>query len=159
MSNILSNKTVIITGGAGGLGKAIATGALEAGANVVIVDINETLLEQCYAELSPKGPLLSVKADVTSESSAQNIFSQTIEKFGGVDALVNNAGVMDNFTPVGDVDMVEFERVMAINVKGPTILSKLAINAFLAKETPSGNIINIGSMSSFRGATAGMYSK
>lgn len=152
---LLSNKTVIVTGGAGGLGKAIATGALEAGANVVIVDINETLLEQCYADLSSKGPLLSVKADVTSEESAESIFKQTIEKFGGVDALINNAGIMDTFKPVGDIDMLEFERIMSINVKGPTILSKLAINAFLAKETPSGNIINVGSQSSFRGGTAG----
>lgn len=156
MSDPLSNKTVIVTGGAGGLGKAVATGSLEAGANVVIVDINEALLEQCYAELSTKGPLLSVKADVTCESSAQNVFSQTIEKFGGVDALINNAGIMDTFKPVGDVDMVEFERVMSINVKGPTIMSKLAINAFLAKETPSGSIINVGSQSSFRGAVAGV---
>lgn len=159
MSDILSNKTVIVTGAAGGLGKAIATGALEAGANVVLVDINKTLLEECVSQLTPKGPILSIQGDVTSESSAQDIFSRTIEKFGGVDALVNNAGIMDTFTPVGDVDMTEFERVMSINVKGPTILSKLAINAFLAKETPSGNIINIGSLSSFRGATAGMYSK
>ncbi|KAK2760868.1 hypothetical protein FQN54_002108 [Arachnomyces sp. PD_36] len=156
MSNILSNKTVIVTGGAGGLGKAIATAALEAGANVVIVDINEPLLEQCYSELSPQGPLLSVKADVTCESSAQDIFTRTTEKFGGVDVLVNNAGIMDTFKPVGEIDMVEFERVMSINVKGPAILSKLAVNAFLAKETPSGNIVNIGSQSSFRGGIAGV---
>jgi NAD(P)-dependent dehydrogenase (short-subunit alcohol dehydrogenase family) len=157
MSDILSNKTVVVTGGAGGLGKGIATGALEAGANVVIVDINGTLLEQCAAELSSKGPLLAVKADVTCESSAENIFTQTIEKFGGVDALVNNAGVMDTFKPVGDADMAEFERIMAINVKGPIALSKFAIKAFLSKETPSGNIINIGSPSSFRGAIAGTH--
>ena len=157
MSDILLNKTIIVTGAAGGLGKAIAIAALEAGANVVAVDINERLLTECTAELTPKGPFLSVLADVTSESDAQSLFTQTVEKFGGVDGLVNNAGVMDTFKPVGDVDMEEFDRVMSINVKGPTILSKLAINYFLKKETPSGNIINIGSQSSFRGGVAGMF--
>ena len=101
-----------------------------------------------------------VHEDITSEESAQNVFSEAVERFGRVDALVNNAGIMDNFASVAELDMALFDRVMAVNLRAPVFLSKLATRHFLAKGKEglsAGNIVNIGSQSSFRGGAAGEY--
>ncbi|KAK4919032.1 hypothetical protein LTR66_016830, partial [Elasticomyces elasticus] len=75
---ILSGKTCLITGGGGGLGKAIATQFLEAGANVVICDVNEERLQATSAELSPKGPLKAIKTDITNTSEVESLFETLI---------------------------------------------------------------------------------
>lgn len=159
MSAILANRTVIVTGAGGGLGKEVAAAALNAGANVVAVDMNRDLLDACDVELQDGGRLLSLHADVASEEKTQHVFSEAIDRFGHVDALVNNAGIMDRFAAVGDLDMELFDRVMAINVRAPAFLSNLAVQHFLEKKgeegRSAGNIVNIGSQSSFRGGAAG----
>lgn len=83
-----------MTGGAGGLGKAIAQAFLDAGAKVTISDINQDLLNACTAEYSSEN-FLAVKADVTSEESAAKLFEFIEAKFGHLDVLVNNAGIME----------------------------------------------------------------
>lgn len=153
---ILVGKTCLVTGGAGGLGKAIATKYLEAGANVVICDINEERLQQTSTELSPMGPFKAVKTDITNQNEVESLFKEIIQEFGKIDVLVNNAGIMDKFDPIGDLDPELWNRVIAINLTAPFMLSKLAVRNMLEQEKPEGRIINIISVAGKAGCAAGM---
>ncbi|KAK3330599.1 hypothetical protein B0H66DRAFT_69097 [Apodospora peruviana] len=151
-----SRKTVIVTGAAGGLGKVIATTFLNAGSNVVICDVNEQRLDQVEKELSKfSDQLVTLKADVSDEASVQSLVDTAVAKFGRLDILINNAGVMDDFSPVGACSKDKWDRVMAINLNGPYLTSKAAIHQFEKQEGSSGVIINIGSNASFMGFKSG----
>jgi NAD(P)-dependent dehydrogenase (short-subunit alcohol dehydrogenase family) len=103
MASHFSEKTVIVTGSGGGLGKAIATAYLNAGAQVVVCDINEARLKEAEAELTSKGTVFAHQVDITSEDSIATLAKAVIEKFGKIDVLVNNAGVSDMFGKLGFV--------------------------------------------------------
>lgn len=153
---ILAGKTCLVTGGGGGLGKAIATQFLEAGANVVICDVNEERLQKTLAELSSKGPLKAIKTDITKTNEVESLFETLIGEFGKIDVLINNAGIMDRFDPIGDLDMELWDRIMAINLTAPALLSKLAVRNMLAQPKPDGRIINIVSVAGKAGWASGM---
>ncbi|KAG2026683.1 hypothetical protein GB937_001469 [Aspergillus fischeri] len=153
--NSLAGKTCLVTGGAGGLGKAIASTFLAAGANVVICDVNEDRLQQTSAELGETGRLKTVKADITSASAVQALFDEIIADFGKLDILVNNAGIMDRFDPVGDLDEALWDKVIGVNLTAPFLLSKLAVRNMFAQPTPDGCIINIVSVAGKAGWAAG----
>lgn len=153
---ILAGKTCLVTGGGGGLGKVIATKFLEAGAKVVICDINDERLQQTSAELSSKGPLKAIKTDITNKDEVQGLFDELISAFGKIDVLVNNAGIMDQFDPVGDLEIEHWDRVMAINLTAPFLLSKLAVRNMLEQPKPDGRIINISSVAGRAGWASGM---
>jgi len=149
----LTGKVCLVTGGAGGLGKAIAQALLSAGALVAITDINQTLLDSVSASFPPSF-FLAVHANVTIEESARQLVSEVVSKFGHLDILVNNAGIMDNFDGVAECQMDMWGRVLAVNLTGPFIMTGLAVKNFLENGT-KGRILNIGSLASFRGGTAG----
>ncbi|KAF7586148.1 hypothetical protein BBP40_009403 [Aspergillus hancockii] len=151
----LSGKTCLVTGGAGGLGKAIARKFLEAGANVVICDINEDRVQQTSAELTGKGSLKALKVDITSSTAVQGLFGTIIADYGKLDILINNAGIMDRFDPVGDLDEDLWDKVMAVNLTAPFLLSKLAVRNMLEQPSPDGCILNIVSLAGKAGWTAG----
>lgn len=96
MSTVLSlqGKTAIVTGGAGGLGLAITDLFLEAGANVVAIDINTDLV-QTFEASHDKSRAVAVEANVTLEDDLEDLFKTAIKKFGKVDIVVNNAGITD----------------------------------------------------------------
>lgn len=158
----LSGQTVLVTGAGGGLGRVIATKFLEAGANVVICDIHEERLKEASAELSRSakggGTLRAVAADITSEESIRHLFGEIIarEFNNRLDVLVNNAGIMDRFDPVGDLDRALWDKVIAVNLTAPYLLSKEAVRIMLAQPEPKGSILNISSLSGHSGAMAGM---
>ncbi|KAJ5306050.1 hypothetical protein PENANT_c024G01908 [Penicillium antarcticum] len=154
-TQILAGKTCLITGGAGGLGKAIASQFLEAGANVVVCDINDERLQQTSAELSSKGPLKAIKTDITNTAEVEGLFETLIGAFGKIDVLVNNAGIMDHFDPIGDLDMELWDRVIALNLTAPALLSKFAIRNMLEQEVVDGRIINIVSVAGKAGWASG----
>lgn len=149
----LADKSAIVTGAAGGLGKAIAEKFLKAGARVTICDINEERLKSASEELSTHGQVHSIRADITDEKSVKEIFEDTIEKFGAVDILVNNAGIMDRFDAVGTLDKALWDKVLAINLSAPMMMSKWAVNHMT--ERNGGVILNIGSMAGQFGFRAG----
>ena len=156
--NNLAGKTCLVTGGAGGLGKAIATKYLEAGANVVICDVNEERLQQAAAELSSKGTLKTIQADITNPDAVQRLVNEIVKDFQKLDVLVNNAGIMDHFDPVGDLDTGLWDKVIAVNLTAPYLLSKLAVNNMLEQANPNGCIFNIVSVAGKAGWSGGMYS-
>lgn len=153
---ILAGKVCLVTGGGGGLGKVIATKFLEAGGSVVICDINEERLRETSAELSSKGPLKAIKTDITNKDEVQSLFDEIIRDWNKIDVLVNNAGIMDQFDPVGDLEVEHWDRVMAINLTAPFLLSKLAVRNMLEQEKPDGRIINIVSVAGRAGWASGM---
>lgn len=156
-SKILDGKVCLITGGAGGLGKAIAQTFLESGAKVVVSDINDDMIKGVVAELSAFGPFSAIKSDVTNEESAASLFAEIIKEHGQVDVLVNNAGIMDRFDPVGDLDKKVWDKVIQVNLTGPFIMTKLAVQHFLERKGP-GSILNVGSVASIKGGAAGKHS-
>lgn len=152
----LQGKIAIVTGAASGMGDAIAKLFINRGANVVLADVNTDYLDQICSEVKcTSNNILSVTTDVSKQKDLENLMTQTLEKFGSVDIVINNAGIMDNFTTLGNLEMSYWQKVMDINVKGPTILSKLAIQYWLEEKKP-GVVINIASVGGLFGARGGV---
>lgn len=145
----LSGKVAIVTGGASGIGLATVKLFLESGAQVAVFDI------QSSDELHGNERILFVKTNVASEESVNNAYNEVISKFGKLDVLVNNAGIMDKMQRTADVSNDLWNRIFAINVTGPMYLSRLAIKTFLSQET-RGSIVNVASISGLGGSGAGV---
>ncbi|MDF2444366.1 MAG: hypothetical protein JWR01_2569 [Subtercola sp.] len=157
----LNGKAAIITGGAAGIGFAIAQLFLVEGANVMIVDRSAAELDRAVEALSaPHGAstggaprVHGVVADVSIEADAQNYVARALDQFGRLDILVNNAGIEGTVTPLVDTDLDQFRRVLDVNVIGVLLGLKHALPPMLAEG--SGSIVNLGSVASFAG-TAGL---
>jgi len=164
MSNLLEDKVVLVTGGAGGLGKAIVKACLDNKAKVVIADINEQLAKETESELhkiwqqGSWDPIAVTVLDVSIEASAAAAVDFTVRHFGRLDVLVNNAGIMDSFHSAATCEKEEWDRVLGVNLTGPYLMTKYAVKHFLGRDDgkpSSGSIVNIGSIASQRGALAG----
>jgi len=149
-------KTALVTGAAGGLGRAIAENFVAEGANVVICDINDQLLADFKEKVVSANPerVLAVKCDITSEEALDNLFAEAEKKFGHLDYAVNSAGIMDRFDPAGDVDKAVWDRVFAVNLTAPAMIIKRAVNGFLKAQT-KGAVVNIASIAAFTGFASG----
>ncbi|EMR67336.1 putative short chain dehydrogenase protein [Eutypa lata UCREL1] len=152
----LAGTTVLVTGAAGGLGKAIAKGYLEAGANVAICDINAERLSQTSAEFEATGRFLGAKTDVTDEEAVVALVDSVVARFGRLDVLVNNAGMADTFQPAGTLSKTAWDRVLSLNLTGSFLPTKAAVNAMEKQEPAGGVIIQIGSTASSRGLESGL---
>jgi NAD(P)-dependent dehydrogenase (short-subunit alcohol dehydrogenase family) len=153
--HVLAGKNALVTGGASGLGKAIATKYLEAGATVIICDVNKERITQTILELSAKGTIKGYVYDISNHEEVDQLFSKISAELGTLHILVNNAGIMDRFDPAGDLDPALWDRVIAVNLTAPFLLTRKAIQLFLAQEKPDGHILNIASMAGKVGLAAG----
>jgi meso-butanediol dehydrogenase/(S,S)-butanediol dehydrogenase/diacetyl reductase len=123
--NRFEGKTVVVTGAASGMGRAAARRFADEGANVVVVDLDRTELEQASAEL-PQDRLLIQPGDTSDRDAARAAITAAVERFGGVDVLINNAGIASS----GDITQTseeDFARVMAVNVGGYFHMAKAAM--------------------------------
>jgi NAD(P)-dependent dehydrogenase (short-subunit alcohol dehydrogenase family) len=152
-----AGKTVIVTGGAGGLGKAIATAFLEAGANTIIIDVHKGRLDEASAEFEAAhaGRILALQVNLTDGPALDKMMEDVLAKFGRLDVLVNNAGIMDHFDPVADLERPMWDKVIAVNLTAPMMTSKLAVQQFLKQEPQGGAILNVASTASVKGFPAG----
>ncbi|MCY4022274.1 MAG: glucose 1-dehydrogenase [Anaerolineaceae bacterium] len=134
----------IVTGAASGIGAGIADCFAEAGAEVVVADVNEGLGAQVTAELQQRhGVGLFVKTDVSSAADCRRLMDETLATYGQIDTLVNNAGV--NFVkPTLEMDEADWDRVVDVDLKGSFLCSRYALEAMVRRR--SGNIINIASV-------------
>ncbi|WP_418791589.1 SDR family oxidoreductase [Phosphitispora sp. TUW77] len=150
----LTDKVAVITGGASGIGKAIAKLYAEEGAKIVVSDIDIDGAKAVVSEIeSIGGSSLAIKTDVTKEEDIQKLIDTAVNTYGTVDILVNNAGVLDNFTsPVNMTDEL-WEKVFAINITGPMRTIRKCIPIFLEKG--NGNIVNISSVGGLNGMRGG----
>lgn len=152
----LKDKVAIVTGAGSGMGEAISKLFASEGAKVVIADVNQEGIDRVTSEIKAAGgEALGSLCNVASQEAINQTFKDTVAKYGTLDILVNNAGVLDNFYPVGDMSDELWDRVMGINLKGPFMTSRAAIQQFLKDETP-GVIINMASVGGLFGARGGV---
>jgi len=143
----LSGKTAIVTGGGSGLGEGMSVGLAEAGADIVIVDLNtKTDAGEKIKKLGRE--VLALTADLSDTKSLQMIVDETIKKFGKVDILINNAGTIRR-TPAIDYSEEDWDYVMNLNSKTVFFLSQAVAKDMLKRK--KGKIINIASLLSFSG--------
>jgi NAD(P)-dependent dehydrogenase (short-subunit alcohol dehydrogenase family) len=144
----LAGKVAVITGGNKGIGKGIARGLAAEGADLVLTARGGDALRQTAKELSATGTqILALPADVTDERQVQELFIQTLARFGRLDLLVNNAGAFEG-GPLDELAVDAWDKVLAINLRAPFLCTREAMR--IMKRQRSGRIINIGSISAQR---------
>lgn len=146
MSDRLNGKVALVTGGASGIGLAIAKRFAQEGAKVALADINAENGEKVAAEIGDDA--IFVKLDVTQEDQWISAFETVIAKFGKVNVVVNNAGIADG-TPIDELELKTWNKVIAINGTGVFLGTKHAIRNM--KKFGGGSIINMSSIEGFIG--------
>jgi NAD(P)-dependent dehydrogenase (short-subunit alcohol dehydrogenase family) len=146
----LKDSVAIATSGAHGIGRAICQALARDGASLIIGDLD--LNGACStASLLASQPALAVRTDVASEQSVKELYAQVMERFGRVDILVNNAGLC-KMVPILDISVEEWDRIMAVNLRGTFLMSREAFR--IMKEKGKGRIISIASAAAKIGGLA-----
>ena len=149
----LKGKNVLVTGGTSGIGQAIAVRFAEHGANVAIHYLRdpseaaetEGQVHACVMKVRQEGVRdVLVGADVSNEDEVERMVAEAIEELGGIDVLVNNAGIQIS-RPSHELSSDDFDKVLAVNLRGSFLCAREAIKHFLAEEKP-GSIVNISSV-------------
>jgi len=143
----LQNKVAIITGAASGFGAEIARLYAREGARVVIADLNDTGANAVAGEIGAAA--LAIKCDVTSRANIDAVVAATMDKFGAIDIVVNNAGYTHKNQPILDVDEATYDRVFAVNVKAIYHMT-MAVVPLMRAAKRGGSIINVGSTGGIR---------
>jgi NAD(P)-dependent dehydrogenase (short-subunit alcohol dehydrogenase family) len=148
----LAGRVALVTGGAKGIGRHYARALAQEGAAVVVADIvdGREVVEAIAAEHGGDSVMGAV-LDVSDEAAVQALVARVVERFGGVDILVNNAALFAPLpeTRCTDIDVGLWDRVMAVNLRGPFLMVKHVVPHMMARRY--GKIINIGSGSAYRG--------
>ncbi len=145
---LLENKVAIVTGGARGIGYAIARRFLEDGARVVIADIDEDAGSKAVQELGAYGAVRFVECDVGERLDVHNLVAATIDAFGSVDALINNAGMLVSGEFL-DLDEADFDKVIRTNLKGAFLCGQAVARTMVehvAEGGAPGAIVNMSSV-------------
>ena len=161
----LNGRVAIVTGGSSGIGRGIALELVKEGASVVIADVREAPLQGQLFETDTVTPTVTeieavggeglfVQTDVTSEEAIKNVVRRTIDRFGQIDIVVNNAGVGD-FGGIAEITMRDWDRIVGINLKSNVMLIQRALPHL--QVSPAGRIINIASVNAFRGGLGPAY--
>lgn len=141
----LNNKVALITGGAAGLGAAAAKAFLDEGCRVAIVDISAELLAKTVDELGAGSErLIAIQADVSQEEDVKRYVQETLDAFGTIDIFFNNAGIEGKVAPIVEQRVEDFDRVMAVNVRGAWLGLKYVLPVMY--EQRSGSVINSSSI-------------
>lgn len=155
-----SRKVAFVTGGAGGIGSETCRQFVAAGAHVVLADLNLEGAEKVAAEINGQygeGRALAVKMDVTSEEQVQEAFRKTALAYGGVDIIVNNAGLATS-SPFGETTLKEWDLNMNVLGKGYFLVAREAFNQ-MKEQSIGGSMVFIGSKNSvYAGKSAAAYS-
>lgn len=146
----LAGKTALVTGSTRGIGRAIAQALIAAGARVVITSEDEQDTADVAATLGMPG----IAADVTDDGALARLVDGALTALGGLDILVCNAGITGKAGPFATIDMDDYARVMALNLRSQVVLANLAlphIAAHAARSESSGAVVLISSLSGLRG--------
>ena len=143
-----AGQVAIVTGGAGGIGRAVARRLVGDSAQVALVDRAASQVKQVAADLGPD--VLAIEADVTQEEDVGEYVRQTVERFGRVDLLFNNAGVEGRIVNIVDADISDFDHVIGVNVRG-VFLGLREVLRVLKRQGSGGAIVNTASIAGLRG--------
>jgi NAD(P)-dependent dehydrogenase (short-subunit alcohol dehydrogenase family) len=150
----LTGKVAVITGAGSGMGRAMANLFAEHGAKVVAADWHQESLDEVVAEVKAAGgDITGVQGNVALKADCEGVIDSAVSAYGGLDILCNNAGVMDLFEGVAELEDAVWERVMGINVDGPMFLTRKAVPLMIARG--GGSIVNTGSAAGIGGGAAG----
>ncbi len=144
----LHNARVIVTGGSAGIGKATAQLLIEAGAHVAITGRDKRKLDEVSRALG----VIPIHADVSKEQDVIRTYQEALSRLGGLDCLVNNAGIGVH-KPLVELSASEMTEVWSVNVLGAALMAREAAKIFIKQK--SGNIINVASTSGTRGYESG----
>src|SRR4030042_198329 len=145
----LTGKGAIVTGGAMGIGQAIAFRLAEAGAGVIVADINSEAADSTVGEIKSRGgKALAVAADVRSEEDTEKVIQTTLDTLGNLSILVNNVGIFPSYNFLNITDE-GFDKIMDVNLKGVLRYCRVATRVMM-KAGNGGRIINIASKAGIR---------
>ncbi|MDN7246508.1 3-hydroxybutyrate dehydrogenase [Planococcus sp. 1R117A] len=146
---MVENKVVFITGAASGIGYEISADFAEAGAKIVLTDINEEAVKKAAQTLKDQGhEVIGIKVDVTNETELAQAINKTVETFGSLDVLINNAG-MQFVSPIEEFPTEKFELLVKIMLVAPFVATKHAFP--IMKKQGKGRIINMASINGLVG--------
>ncbi|MCB1644451.1 MAG: glucose 1-dehydrogenase [Pseudomonadales bacterium] len=145
----LEDKVAIITGGAGGIGKAAARKYLAEGSKVLLVDLDEEALKQAVEELA-SNQVSYFAADVTDPAQSQDYVNAAVERYGGVDVYLANAGIEGMVAPIEEYDLAMFDKVLAVNVRGVWLGIKSVFPEL--KKRGGGSIVITSSVAGIKGS-------
>jgi NAD(P)-dependent dehydrogenase (short-subunit alcohol dehydrogenase family) len=146
----LENKVVMITGAAGGLGRELVRAVIDAGAKVILVDLNQSALEALIKQENiPADKHLLHICNVIDKSAIEKLIHAAHAKFGRIDVLINSAGILGPDVLMFDIQESDWDDVLSVNLKGTWLMST-EIARYMVKHTIHGNIINISSGLGYR---------
>lgn len=152
----LKGKSIVVTGASSGMGKAIVELFVKEGAQVIAVARRKERLDALKESLKDeKGEVITFQGDISRKEDNEKMIELAVSSFGKLDVLINNAGIMDDMSPIGDVSDEKYEQVMKVNVYGPMCAMRKAVTIF--KEQGYGNIINVASIGGLRTAAGAIY--
>ena len=143
----LEGRVALVTGAGSGMGRAMVRRFYDEGATVVAVDIRPDAVKETIADLGDDKRGLAVPADVSSNDDAERVLGDVVARFGRLDVLCNNAGVLDDYTPAGETSLELWHRVIGVNLTGPFLWSRAAVPQMTKQG--KGVIVNTASISSF----------
>ncbi|SNX56346.1 NAD(P)-dependent dehydrogenase (short-subunit alcohol dehydrogenase family) [Streptomyces sp. TLI_55] len=154
MATGLDGRSVIVTGAGSGIGRAAALAFAAEGSKVVVADLNAETAAKVVSEIEEAGgTAVAVTGDLSEQAVVDRVTSTAVERFGGVDVLVNNAGIMDRMSAAADVSDAEWERVIRVNLTAPFLLTRAVLPHML--KAGKGAIVNTASEAGLRGSAAG----
>jgi 2-deoxy-D-gluconate 3-dehydrogenase len=150
----LEGKAAIVTGGAMGIGHGIVKRLIEAGADVLIGDLDGDLAAKRVAELAGPGKAVSIAVDVSAADAGDRLVGEAVSNFGRVDILVNNAGIYP-MTPLLELQRESWQKVIDINLTGLAFISK-AVGLQMKEQGTGGKIVNIASIDALHPSMVGL---
>ncbi len=156
----LAGRSLLVTGGAGGIGRAIARAALDGGARVSLWDRDGDSLTSAAREFAAGDRVVCRRVDVTDQTSVAGALAEDIAVFDRIDAFINNAGILGEVLPLWETDPANFRRVLDVNLFGSYLCLRAVLNVMRRQEARPlrGHVVNVASVQGKEGmALAGAY--